>query len=84
MKIQKDSEIICKNCGEVSNAIIKTKGSIIIEIFLYLFYIIPGVLYTLYRVTNKYPICQHCESKEIILRNKRVGESLYKKLYNCK
>jgi len=78
MKIKKDTKIICRDCGENEQAKIITKGNIIIEILLYLFYLVPGIIYTLWRVSNRYPACPNCESKRIVLLESKAGKKLYK------
>jgi len=37
-----------------------TKGSIVIEIILWLCLLFPGVIYSLWRVTSRYKACPKC------------------------
>jgi hypothetical protein len=56
----------CKACGEVGPARKKTPGSIAIEIILWLFLIIPGLIYSFWRMTARRKVCRACGSTEVI------------------
>lgn len=56
----------CLNCGSVAKPKRFTKGSIWTEIFLYILMILPGVLYTLWRLTSKYTGCPRCGAPNMI------------------
>lgn len=43
-----------------------TKGSLVIEIILWLLMILPGAIYTVWRLTTKAPACRECGSRELI------------------
>ena len=57
---------ICSDCGSVCKPKKITKGSFLIEILLWLFLLLPGIVYTLWRVTTKYSGCDTCGSKNIV------------------
>lgn len=50
----------CAHCGTVAEPVTYTKGSLGIEILLWLLMILPGVLYTVWRLTTKYRGCPTC------------------------
>ena len=58
--------LYCKACGHVGQAQKAIKGSFLMEIFLWLLFIIPGLLYSLWRLTTKARLCELCGSVEII------------------
>lgn len=53
----------CPNCGYLGKKTKRViKGSGCLEIFLWLFFIIPGILYTIYRsTTEQAKVCPNCE-----------------------
>lgn len=61
-----DKEYLCKSCGTKGKAASVTPGSFLIEIVLWIAFIVPGILYSLYRVTKRHNACPVCKSREII------------------
>lgn len=59
-------KFLCKSCGAVGKAKSITPGSFLIEIILWIAFIVPGILYSLYRVTKRHSACPVCKSREII------------------
>ncbi len=54
-------EFICTTCGYVGKPKKYVKGSILIEIVLWFFILIPGLIYTIWRQTSKHKGCPNCE-----------------------
>lgn len=50
----------CPACGTVAKPRTHTRGSFLIEIVLWLLMILPGVLYTLWRLTTRGKVCPAC------------------------
>jgi uncharacterized membrane protein YqaE (UPF0057 family) len=59
-------EMFCPNCGTKGKAKRKTKGSILIEIILWICFIVPGIIYTIWRLTNRYYACPACGAEGMI------------------
>lgn len=59
-------EMYCANCGTVAKPKRITKGSLLIEIFLWLFFLVPGLLYSLWRLTTKFEACPSCGAPNMI------------------
>mgnify|MGYP000276421539 CR=1 FL=1 len=68
--------MICRNCGHTGDAKIVTKGSLIVEIFLWMLFIIPGVIYSMWRMSSKYDACKACGCIHIIPQNSPIGKKL--------
>ncbi len=68
-------EMYCKNCGSKGIPINNTPGSFFIEVVLWLFLIIPGIIYTLWRLTSRKKVCPHCKSPNIIPTNSALARS---------
>lgn len=58
--------MFCQSCGAQGEPKKFTPGSIAIEIVLWLFFIIPGLIYSIWRLTARYSGCSSCGSKNII------------------
>ena len=58
--------IYCTNCGTESKPILWTKGSFFIELILWLLFIIPGVIYSFWRLSTREKVCEVCKSNAII------------------
>ena len=71
VKVQK--EYLCKSCGSVGKPAKVTPGSFIIELGLWLCFLVPGLLYSLYRSTKRYNACANCKSKDIIPKDSPVA-----------
>jgi ribosomal protein S27AE len=56
----------CDRCGYLGNQRRYTKGSFGLELFLYLLMILPGVIYTLWRLTSKYKGCPKCATPNMM------------------
>lgn len=59
-------EMYCPNCRGVGTPKIITKGSIIIELFLWLMMLLPGLLYSLWRLSSRHRGCRFCGSPHMI------------------
>ena len=63
---------ICSNCGTIGKPKTIVKGTFLIEVFLWLFLIVPGIIYTIWRVSTKYKGC----STNIVPLNSPRGKEL--------
>jgi hypothetical protein len=75
----RDEEMICATCGGTSTTTI-TKGSLLIELFMWLCLIVPGIIYSLWRVTSCYEGCAACGGSSMIPRNSPMGRKLSSEL----
>jgi hypothetical protein len=69
-------EMICSSCGYVGNSKMNAKGSIGIEIVLWLCFIIPGLIYSLWRQSSYHPICPKCGNPSMIPIDTPRGEKM--------
>ncbi len=56
----------CTNCGSIDKPRTRTKGSFLLEVFLWLCLILPGVLYTVWRLTTREKVCRACGAPNMI------------------
>lgn len=61
-----DKKFHCMDCGVDQYPEIKAKGSLTIEIILWLCVIIPGLIYSIWRIKSKRPVCSSCNGENLI------------------
>lgn len=69
-------EKVCRSCGTRGGGKSQVKGSLGIEIVLWLCFIIPGLIYSLWRLGSKHKACATCGSKELIPVNSPMGQKI--------
>lgn len=69
--------LICTNCGTVGETKTVTEGSIFIEIVLWLCFLVPGVVYSLWRHSTRHQACRACDSRNMVPLNSPVGKRLH-------
>lgn len=57
---------LCQQCGDVGEPRLETKGSFLIEVVLWIFFCVPGLIYSIWRVTTRGKVCRVCASRNII------------------
>lgn len=72
---------VCQNCEEVGRVIIHMPGSNILEIVLFLCYLVPGIIYAVWRRQSKKQVCGACGSDRIVAAKTRVGLSIISSQY---
>lgn len=56
----------CMTCGTDDFSKVRTRGSIWIEIILWLCFLVPGLIYSVWRLTTKREVCRACGSETIV------------------
>jgi len=64
---------VCKECGTTGSADRVTRGSLLIEIVLWLCFLVPGIIYSLWRMTTRYDACRVCGSAHVVPLDSPVG-----------
>lgn len=70
---------ICQACGVRGYPEMKTRGSWRITFFLLLCFIVPGILYSIWRQTSRYPVCPRCGAQGMIPINSPGGKQFFQK-----
>ena len=73
--------IICSSCGTQGKPRTVTKGSIFIEIILWLFMLLPGLIYSIWRLSSRHDACRACGDDNLVPLTSPVGRELAQK-YN--
>jgi hypothetical protein len=69
-------ELFCKSCGTVGKSKRHMPGSILIEIILWCCFVIPGLVYTIWRHGASKQVCKKCRSKELIPKDSPVAKQM--------
>lgn len=56
----------CLTCGTEGVPKDETPGSLTIELILWLCFVIPGLIYSIWRMTTRHAVCSACSSRNII------------------
>lgn len=72
-------EIVCTECGYIGKAKKVMKGSIFIEIILWLTFIVPGLIYSFWRLSNNVETCPKCHRETVIPTDTPKGMELKNK-----
>lgn len=56
----------CLTCGVEAPTERRTSGSIVIEVILWICFIVPGLIYSIWRLTTRRQVCSSCGSETII------------------
>ena len=65
----------CKKCGNVGPTKGIMKGSFAIELVLWLFFLLPGLVYSVWRLTTKGRGCSVCGSEDVIPANSPLAQN---------
>lgn len=72
-EVSRSGSMICQSCGTRCEPRTITKGSLGIEVILWICFIIPGVLYTIWRLTTRHKGCPKCGSASVIPTDTPMG-----------
>lgn len=72
-------DFVCLNCGTVGKPKTKVKGNLLIEIALWLLFLIPGIIYSLWRSGKAYKSCRACGSESLVPLDSPKGQEMVKK-----
>lgn len=72
-------ELVCTTCGSVAKPERVTKGSMLIEFILWLCFIIPGLIYSIWRLTTRHDACSVCGAATLVPRHSPAGKAIISK-----
>lgn len=70
------ASFVCTSCGYVGRPASTVKGSILIEILLWCFFLVPGIIYSIWRISTKQSVCPKCRRATMIPSDTPVGAKL--------
>lgn len=80
MRKKKAATHICPVCGTEAAANERRRGNIFIELVLWLFLIIPGIIYSSWRLEMWMNVCRLCGHERMISLNTPMGRKLHAEL----
>jgi hypothetical protein len=57
---------VCRHCGHIGPAKTSTRGSTGVELVLWLLLLVPGLIYSVWRLSTKHPACTACGSDQLL------------------
>jgi hypothetical protein len=75
-KVGPKGMIVCADCGVRGDPATNTRGSVWIELVLWLCFIVPGLVYSLWRLTSRQKVCPECRSSNLVPVNSPRGKKL--------
>lgn len=60
------TERLCLTCHAIGTPKTQTRGSIWIEIVLWLCFLVPGLVYSIWRLTTRQKVCRTCGSPTLV------------------
>jgi len=70
------SQLICLDCGKIGFPKTVTKGSILIELVLWICFIVPGIIYSIWRLTTRGKACRSCGAGNLVPFDSPRGKEL--------
>jgi len=70
------TRLVCTVCGHVGETKSITKGSFGVELLLWLCFIIPGLIYSFWRLSSRTEGCAKCGSADVIPVDTPVGRRI--------
>ncbi len=67
-------EIVCTSCGYVGEPATITKGTMSVEIILWLCFLVPGLIYSVWRVSSRHDGCPTCGQTALIPRTSPMAQ----------
>ena len=71
-----NNQYVCTACGCVGKPRKITKGSCLIELILWLSFILPGLIYSIWRLTTRQGVCPKCWNPSMIPTDTPKGQEL--------
>src|SRR4051812_29106904 len=60
------SDVFCTSCGHLGATKTRTKGNLGIEIVLWLCLIVPGLVYSIWRMSSRTQVCASCGAATLV------------------
>lgn len=67
---------ICQHCGSTGTPRTVTRGSFLLEVLLWLTFLVPGILYSLWRLSTRQPVCRQCGASHMVPLHSPRGQKL--------
>jgi len=72
----KAKEMLCTTCGSQGIPSRAVRGSFLVEIILWLFFLLPGIIYTLWRLNSRSLLCPKCHNSTMIPVDSPIAQKI--------
>lgn len=72
--------MVCPACGTQGTPATLTKGSMLVELLAWLLFIIPGLFYSLWRVSSRVQVCPACRLPGMIPASSPNGRKIVEQM----
>ena len=72
----KGADMVCATCGHMGPTKSHTRGTIVIEIILWLMFLIPGLIYSVWRLSTRRRVCAACGGATLVPPDTPTGKRL--------
>ena len=76
----KGPDRVCLDCGTHARAKIETRGHFALEIALWILFILPGLIYSIWRLTSRRYVCPACGGVRLVPPDSPAGAEMMEKL----
>lgn len=80
-KVDLSNVKICTSCGSMDGTKSHTKGNMAIELVLWCLFIVPGLIYSLWRVGSRSAVCASCGGSQLVKATSPVGADLMRRFH---
>jgi len=67
-------QLVCTNCGHVGDTKTVTKGHFALEVVLWLCFLVPGIIYSIWRLTTRHEACPVCGNTNLLPRGAPMAQ----------
>lgn len=71
-------ELVCTACGHVGPSKTITKGHFALEVVLWLCFLVPGFIYSVWRHTSRYEACPVCDNPKLLPKTAPMAQKFLK------
>lgn len=68
--------MVCTQCGHHGPAKSHTRGTMALELALWLMFILPGIIYSLWRLSTRANVCASCGSAALVAPSSPAGRRM--------
>jgi hypothetical protein len=79
LRVRPNKPMLCVRCKTIASPKNAVKGSMAMELFLWICFIIPGLIYSIWRDQARYKKCSACGCSELIPPNSPRGKEVLEK-----
>jgi hypothetical protein len=71
------ADMLCTRCQEIGLPKKAARGHFMLELFLWLCFILPGLFYTIWRISTRVNVCARCGSAELVPTDTEAARRIY-------